>query len=221
MPLPPNVREQRQMNLIMKKRLVWNFEINISHPLDLPRVYEKPDDDIHWESRFFWSEREMITLSGLDEHCLDLSRYTIKHRSDTYFLLPDADYNIKARKQAFIYKPLIEKTKRAVAYGKKIKLEQHAEPIITAQGQMTPQSLIQLATTQGRSVLIEKEALIYKFDSHPNAKLELARLSLGHAIYFSVGIESRSRTLVEDLSYRLIGDVETTDYITFLKREKH
>ncbi len=202
----------------MKKRLAWNFEINIDAPLSLPVVIEEHNEDTHWESRFFWPERDIVTLSGLDERFLELSRYKIKHRSDTYALLSDADFNIKTRRGELVYKPLIERTKRVIAYGKKIKLEDDAIAVIDIHGEQTPlRSLSQRATNQGHPVLVNKEALIYKFESHPTTKLELARLSIDDKIYFSIGIESHTRALVEDLTQRIIGDHETSDYVSFLK----
>lgn len=203
----------------MKKRLAWNFEIDTGAPLNLPVVKEEHNEDIHWESRFFWPERDIIPLSGLDKRFLELSRYKIKHRSDTYYLLPDADCNIKERSGEMTYKPLVERTKCASAYGKKIKLEDDSTSVINAHGEQTPlHALIQWATNEGRPVLVNKEALIYKFESHPPAKLELARLSIDDKIYFSVGIESHARVLVEDLAQHIIGDRETSDYVTFLKQ---
>lgn len=203
----------------MKKRLAWNFEINIEAHFNLPMVTEELNKDSHWEFRFFWSESDIVSLSGLDEQFLELSRYKIKHRSDTYSLLPNADYNIKTRRGELVYKPLIERTKYANAYGKKIKLEDDSTTVLDINGEQTPlHSLLKNPTNQGRLVLVNKEALIYKFESHPSAKLELARLSIDEKIYFSVGIESHARSLVEDLTQRIIGNRETTDYVAFLKQ---
>lgn len=192
----------------MKKRLAWNFEINIGAPFALPVIIEPPQMDLHWEFRFFWPEQDMIILHGLDERFLELSRYNIKHRSDTYVLLPNVDYNIKQRRDKWIYKPLREKTIRANAYGKKITIEEltAAEPNL------------QHAINEGQPVLVNKEAMIYKFESHLATKLELARLTIHHQIYFSIGIESQTRALVEALTQRIIGDQETSDYVYFLKQ---
>ena len=110
----------------MRRRLIWNFEINGDRPLDIPAVLPVEPDTGRWESRFFWPADEIILLKGLDDSFLALSRYEAKHRQDTYCLLPDADYNIKIRRNQTLYKPMIMKTAQAVAYGKKINLEEPA-----------------------------------------------------------------------------------------------
>lgn len=201
----------------MKKRLAWNFELNIDTSFQPPVVIER-SADTHWESRFFWPEQDIIALSGLNDSFLELSRYKIKHRSDIYYLLADAHVNIKARRGELIYKPLIEHTPYANAYGKKMKLQDDSNAVISLDDAQIPlHTFSQRVTEKGCRVLVEKEALIYKFELECSAKLELARLSLDDTVYFSVGIEAHSRQLVESLTQHILGHHETSDYVTFLK----
>lgn len=103
----------------MNKRLVWNFTINSDKPLQIP-AFDTIDTCIErWESRFFWDDTVIINLNRLDERFLELSRYKLKHRQDTYCLLPDNDYNIKRRNNQLLYKPTLMKTEHMIAYGKK------------------------------------------------------------------------------------------------------
>ena len=199
----------------MNKRLAWNFEINSDSVLTFPTANVAEASDSHWESRFFWSDRDIITLSGLDEHFLELSRYKIKHHTDCYHVLPDADYNLKTRHDEITYKPIIQRTKTAIAYGKKIKI---ATCLTNIDG-VAPHTLIQRIKTQAHLVYVDKEALIYTLQSHPSSKLELARLSIGTKIYYSVSVESPALSLVEQMTQQIIANSVHCDYVTFLKNQ--
>ena len=202
----------------MNKRLAWNFEITGDSLFTLPIINSDDSPGIHWESRYFWRESDIIILSGLDERFLDLSRYTIKHRTDTYFLLPDADYNIKMRREALVYKPMVKRTPRAIAFGKKVKLAQCTSDIVDTDGQrIDPRALLQRIHQQGESVRVDKEALIYKFETPAASQLELARLTIDSTIYFSVSIESPALETVEHLTTSLLKTEPSSDYVTFLK----
>lgn len=203
----------------MNKRLAWNFEINSDSPFKLPIINTMETPGVHWEARFFWPEHDIIALSGLEEHFLELSQYKIKHRSDCYALLPDADYNVKTRHDELMFKPMIQRTNTAVAYGKKIKLA-HCMTDIAIEGSnelINPQALIQRIKNQGQFVQVEKEALVRTFESHPSSKMELARLSIGSSIYFSVSIESPVLSIVQHITQQMIAHSEHCDYVTFLK----
>ncbi len=205
----------------MNKRLAWNFEINSDAPFSLPIINPVEVPGVHWEARFFWPEHgNIITLSGLEEHCLELSRYKIKHRSDCYALLPDADYNVKTRHDELVFKPMIQRTSTAVAYGKKIKLAGCMTDITIGEHHelLNPQALIQRIKNQGRYVQVEKEALVYTFESHSSSKMELARLSIGSSVYFSVSVESSVLAIVQHITQKMMDHPEHCDYVTFLKK---
>lgn len=195
----------------MNKRLVWNFTINSDKPLQIP-AFDTIDTCIErWESRFFWDDTVIINLNRLDERFLELSRYKLKHRQDTYCLLPDNDYNIKRRNNQLLYKPTLMKTEHMIAYGKKINLE---EPGVTN---------ISLANIQQHAtyVDVEKEALIYRFETTPTLKLELARLRIAETTYFSLNIEAHSKTLVSTVTQQIMNTQPACDYVRFLKGLNH
>ena len=192
----------------LNKRLVWNFEINNDKPLILPDSPAETHTE-HWEARFFWPESESISLNGLDDSFLELSRYKIKHREDTYCLLPDMDCNFKVRRDQLQYKPIIMKLPLAIAYGKKITLEQADTDM---------QRLFARAQREGHPIVVEKEALIYQFETLPKTKLELARLCVANTTWFSVNIESASGLIVDSITRQMLGEHVACDYVTFLKR---
>jgi len=202
----------------MNTRLVWNFEINNDKPLAWPAAESSSVDDIRWESRFFWPGSTIITLNGLDDTFLELSRYQVKHRQDSYYLLADEDYNLKTRHEHLLYKPIIKKTEHAVAYGKKLNLaEQSPDSLLPGHETLTAKTLLHLIRTRGKKIHVEKEALIYKFATTPVTKLEFARLTVKNKTYFSVSIESRAIAWIELLTQHLLGKEISCDYVTFLK----
>lgn len=202
----------------MNKRLVWNFEINTDQPLQLPGPSSIEPNQPRWESRFFWPDDQIITLRGLSNTFLELSQYQIKHREDTYYLLPNTNYNIKTRREQLFYKPIVMKKANAIAYGKKIKLEEHAANMpVPGCEEQDAQTLIAHIHSKGIKINVVKEALIYTFDTTPTTKLELAMLYVAKKAYFSVNIESRSIQTVELITQRLLGKVSTCDYVAFLR----
>ncbi len=202
----------------MNKRFIWNFELNINAPphLDIP---EAMGSDVgRWESRFFWPENSIIVLNGLNEHFLALSQYQIKHREDTYYLIPNTDYNIKTRREQLFYKPILTQKSGTVSYGKKINLEElplnmHLPNI----KEKDVQTLMTRIRKEGIKIHVEKEALIYKFDTTPPTKLEIARLCVADKNYYSASIESHSMVLVESLSKQIIPHGMASDYVQFLR----
>lgn len=233
----PKVEVIHPNDRTMTKRFIWNFEINDSCSLTLPvldetgpaglfspnsrRIKNEGHDleDALWEARFFWPEADIITLSGLAPHFLELSRYKIKHRSDVYYILPDADYNIKTRRGELVYKPILQQSAHAIAYGKKIKLERVTADIIQANGErINPRTLIQRVHQQGRAIPVDKEAVIYTFESLLNTQLEFARIHINNKITFSFSIESPDWSIMDTLSRQMVANQPASDYITFLKR---
>ena len=202
----------------MNKRLIWNFEINSDNPLQIAN-----DDDVtfssnRWEARYFWPGNAIITLHGLNDNFLDLSRYKIKHRDDTYCLLPNLVYNIKIRREQLFYKPILIKNAQAIAYDKKIPLKEQApEMQISGCDGNDAQTLIALIENNGIKITVEKEVLIYTFETSPPCKLELARLLVANKSYYSACIESRSYRLVESIAKKLFGHSQSCDYVTFLR----
>lgn len=202
----------------MIKRLIWNFELDPTAPL-LISTCEMPDNQgEHWESRFFWPDDEVITLSGLDESFLNLSHYQIKERLDSYYLLPDANYNLKIRRNQLFYKPILTQNHQSVAYGKKINLEEQSTTMpLPGCTEKNAQTLIEHIKSQGITVEVKKEALVHTFETALKTKLEIARLCIAQKTYFSVCIESRSAHLVQLISKKLLGTLPASDYVTFLK----
>jgi len=203
---------------MMNKRLVWNFEINSDNLLELPMMDGVAEQELRWEARYFWPEDNIIILHGLNHGFLALSAYKIKHKQDSYYLLPDADYNIKMREEHLYYKPLLVNSPHAQAFGKKIKLEECAASMALP-GLDTPTAKVLLGRikNQGRKISIEKEALIYRFASNPQIKLELARIQVANRVYFTLSIESRALAAVELVSRHVLGDTPACDYVRFLK----
>lgn len=201
----------------MNKRFVWNFEINTNGSLKIPSVENFVQSPNRWESRFFWPQDQIVVLHGLTDDFLKLSRYQIKHRQDTYYLLPHTDYNIKTRHNQLFYKPILMKKLQAIAYGKKIKLEEDASSLqLPGYEGKDVTALISYIKNEGLKINVEKEALIYEFDTTPTTKLELAWLCVANKTYISASIESRSFSLVESFTRQMLGDLPTSDYVTFL-----
>lgn len=200
----------------MNKRLIWNFEINDKQPLNMVLSDDKETPAERWESRFFWPESEIIILNGLDERFLALSHYEIKYKQDKYYLLADKPYNLKVRRDQLLYKPIAFTTDYAMAYEKKIILGavDHSTPVTN---KINTSILLSEVQEHGQPIQVEKEALIYRFETTPTLKLELARIHVANTTWFSVNIESRSKQLVDTLRRQLFGDKKTCDYVTFLK----
>ncbi|WP_148294850.1 hypothetical protein [Legionella oakridgensis] len=203
---------------MMSKRFVWNFEIKNESLLELPSNNDMPVDELRWESRYFWPESAIISLNGLDDQFLELSRYEAKHRQDTYYLLPDVNFNLKMRRDQLLYKPMLKQMTWATAYGKKIKLTATEQSLsIPDHNPIDIQSLLVNAKDTIKTVTVSKEALIYQFPTTPKLKMELARLCIGDAVYFSLSLESKVLTWVEYLSKNLLQGKTPCDYVTFLK----
>ncbi|MFI4919250.1 MAG: hypothetical protein ACHP65_06820 [Legionellales bacterium] len=180
----------------------------------------KPHDKekLKWEARFFWPDNQPIILNLIDNSLLLLSCYKNKFKEDSYYLLPDKNYNIKRRHNELLYKPILKHSPVAIGYGSKIKLENRPEDAHPDSKNTTRLNKILRETQQtGTIILVKKEAYIYKFATTPHIKLELARLLVNEKIYFSACIEGHSASLVATLSQLLLGSQTACDYVTFLK----
>jgi len=195
----------------MNKRFLWNFEINSEHPLTFPNHKNIDASPHQWESRYFWPIDKIITLNGLTDDFLKLSHYKIKERNDTYYILPNSEGNFKRRRQELFYKPMLLKKGNLFGYGKKISLKN--KPIIDELPGYDEKDIEKNAI----KLQVEKDVVIYQFETTPPCKLELARLSVANQHFYSVGIESSAYLLVESISRQLLKTEATCDYISFLR----
>ncbi|MGQ3890685.1 hypothetical protein [Legionella sp. CNM-4043-24] len=203
----------------MNHRLVWNFSIDDSNPLDISSFGEDEADSLRWEIRYFWADHGEIVLRGLDTECLNLTRFTVKHRPDAYYLLADKDYNIKQRRGEILIKPVMRQEDACLGYGKKINLFNYpAEQMLPGLNPLTGAQMMESVQSEGRIVNVDKCALIYKFDTQPGIKLELARLTIDSRIFFSACVEGRSLRLVNLISKHLLNQQISCDYVSFLKQ---
>jgi hypothetical protein len=195
----------------MIERLVWNFEYSTDKSLPLSTLKKEEEASEHkWEARFFWQQFEIITLCATDDGLLNLTQYKQKHREDTYYLVPDTNYNIKHRRNELLYKPIINQTDYATSFAPKINLGEASKnnPALEK---------IRKQTEKAAIVHVIKDAFIYKFNTIPATKLELARLEVANAVYFSACIEGKSASLVQQISKHLLDGHFSCDYVTFLK----
>lgn len=204
----------------MSKQFIWHFKINTAGPVWLPEGAASDSLDPRWELRFFWPETATITLNGLDEHFLELSHYKIKYREDRYYLLPTEPYNLKSRHHELFYKPILTKQHGAIAFGKKINLQQHNPngPLPGAPHE-TAQTLIQRIQTEGQAIAVTKEALVHTFTTIPTVKLELARLRLNNIFYFSICLESQHLDHITLMAEHMLLPHSPTDYVSFLRKK--
>jgi hypothetical protein len=202
----------------LMKRFVWNFEFNAENPFPWGELNPSGSSDLRWEARFFWPEQEIVEIKGLEDGFLDLSRYEIKHREDTYLLMDDHSLNLKIRRDNLLYKPICKRSATAVAYGKKIKLnEEPPQHKIAETPVLTVQELLTNIKISGRKISVIKEALIYKVPTTPWIKLEFAKLIVGSTTYFSLSVETYEQGWVEQVCQHLLGKRTPCDYVTFLK----
>jgi hypothetical protein len=198
----------------MTNRLVWNFEFTPTTNFILSDLGKEKEDELKWEARFFWPETEIITLLLLDNALLELTHYQHKQKKDKYYL-QEQNYNIKNRRDELVYKPLIKQGKYSLGFGHKINLSElnkSPESLNSDLNEMMQQ------LKHSIKVLVKKESFSYKFSTHPNVKLELARIEINSSIYFTLCIEGKSRVLVEAISRHLVGKKVTDDYVKFLKK---
>jgi len=189
----------------MNKRLVWNFEIAAQSTLsDQPQIDSTECLNNRWEIRYFWPDEQIILLSGLNASFLDLSHYRFKQTKDIYYLLPNSTKNIKKRQDKITYKAFLQKKDHAIAYKKKI-IVHHDTPLNAE------------IKAHAIAIKVEKERFTYRFKTTPKLKMELAKLTINHKTFFSLSIESKALSLVENLSKQLRCNQQSCDYVTFLK----
>ncbi|CEK09418.1 hypothetical protein [Legionella hackeliae] len=193
----------------MNQRLVWNFEINNTPILNIQDLPQSEKESIKWEARYFWSQKEIICLKGLNDSFLDLGNYEIKHRNDQYLLLADDNYNLKKRRDELQYKPLLKEIDGIRGYGSKIDLCHNSAPEHLS---------LETIQKQALTIAVPKIALIYKFPTVPVVKLELARLTVAEKHFFTVCIEGRSQFLVNHIAKHLLPNQVSCDYVNFLKQ---
>ncbi len=205
----------------MSQRLVWNFEFATPSTVDfiLPEE-EAHQESIRWESRFFWPADQIIQLNTIDEGLLDLGNYQQKYKEDYYYLIPDYNFNIKRRRNELLYKPLVKQTTGALGFGPKINLDEVSNIKTQYQADaLQVQKTIQQSSERITELLVKKESFTYKFSTHPAIRLELAHLEIKGAIYFSLCIEGKSLSLVENIRQALFDESITSDYVSFLKNK--
>ncbi len=201
----------------MTQRLVWNFEFTPTTNFVLSDLENQKEDDLKWEARFFWPEAQIIKLYLLEPSLLDLATYQHKQKKDLYYLIPGQNYNIKNRRDELVYKPLVKQGKYSLGFGAKINLNDSNKALPDKDAlKLNLSDTVQLLK-HSDEVIVKKDSLIYKFPTHPNIKLELARIEINSLIYFSLCIEGKSRELVETLSKQLLGKQPTDNYVGFLK----
>lgn len=199
----------------MNQRLVWNFEFCPATTLPLTSLGEQEKEEIKWEIRYFWPDRELIVLNTIDNALLNLGHYERKFKNDYYYLLPDNDFNIKLRRNEMQYKPLVQTINNILGFGHKVILQPHKED-----KDFVPhfQKIINQIKTVGKGIVVNKESYIYKFHTNPPVKLELSRLEIYNTVYFSACVEGKSHFLVATISQHLLGNQVSCDYVNFLKK---
>ncbi|KTC66814.1 hypothetical protein Lbir_3116 [Legionella birminghamensis] len=201
------------------KRLVWNFEIDSDGLIDFSALASEEPDILRWEIRYFWPADSFITLYGLGEAFLDLSRYQIKQRVDVYHLLNDGYYNIKDRRDELLYKPMIEERGGCQGFGHKINLlTQSPGELLLGEPALTVREMLSKIEQESRMIRVDKVALKYKLPLAPAIKLELAKIRIADQGFFSVCIEGRSHQLVTRVSQLLMRQHIPCDYVRFLKQ---
>lgn len=206
----------------MNKRLVWNFEINDECPPDLTDIPAEEPSLWRVEIRYFWEDKQGITLYGLNNDFLNLARYKIKERQDRYYLLPNHTYNIKERRNELLFKPLMQNTGGLQEFAKKINLSQHPSmSILPGLYPLHAKDLLELVNSQSSQIYVEKTALIYKFATQPVIKLELSRLTIAETCYFSACLEGNSKKLITLINNHLFKDEKACDYVHFLKKTRN
>ncbi|WP_419419986.1 hypothetical protein ACNVED_01365 [Legionella sp. D16C41] len=205
----------------MNTRLVWNFELNLDKPIKFEELASEEQESTRWEARYFWPENEIITFYNLSSSVLAFRQVQIKERSDSYYLLPEKNLNIKKRREELLYKPLLKQKGHCSGFGKKINLMAlDCAQALPGCPSLEVKVLLNLLKKSGTAVKVNKTAFIYKFNSTPSIKLELSRLIINNLVYFSASIEGRSYTLVSQISRLLLKKQVSCDYVSFLKQLK-
>lgn len=204
----------------MKKRLVWNFEIDNEHAEQFPLLPPAAKESLRWEARYFWQGDDMPCLHGLNDDYLDLSRYESKHREDSYHVLATLNFNIKVRRGELLYKPLLDQTPWLLGFGKKIPLhEQPPDAVLPGTDGLSARQLLEVIEKDSTFITVDKDALIYKLTDEPTIKLELSRLKMGSVIFFSACIEGRAQGMVQAIAEHVFPGKQPSNYVHFLKQQ--
>ena len=132
--------------------------------------------------------------------------------------MADYDLNLKTRHDHVLYKPVHKRSASALAYGKKIKLnEEPPQHRIAELPDMNVADLLSNLSVVRHKVSVNKEALIYKITTTPGIKLEFAKLQVSDKTYFSLSIETYESSWIEPVCHHLLGKKIPCDYVTFLK----
>lgn len=204
---------------MIKKRLIWNFEVDAARPIACAAFPPAIKEDWRWEARCFWPEEEVVALAGLPEGLLDLPMAELSERQDRYLLLPDWHLNLKYRRGELLYKPRMQTGKAAQAFAKKINLADLIEDAPLPGEPKLTGSQLKALLDEARLVEVHKTALMVPWPSTPKCKLEFARLRLQDQVFWSLSIESRAESLTEGLMQALLPKAKPADYVSFLKQQ--
>lgn len=204
----------------MNKRFLWNFELSLAQGLPSPLYLPHPLESLRWEARYFWPEKDIIVLDGMDESLFDLTQFKIKHHDDTYLIANASDYNIKRRREALVYKPQLDCKDGIFAYAKKLKLNSITGDTLLPGHPPIRADELQEQLTFSRSVHIDKIALSRRMPCEPPLKIEYSRLRIGAKIFFSLCIEGYSFALVQAFSLFIVKKAPEQNYVQFLKSQE-
>ncbi|MFI4962618.1 MAG: hypothetical protein ACHP6H_02030 [Legionellales bacterium] len=201
----------------MTHPLIWNFECLLKPKLTLNLLETPKKDPLKWEARFFWPDSELICMNIQDESLENLTLYERKHKEDTYYLIPEKNYNVKQRGSRLLYKPITNETPFATGFGNKITLENlEGTHIETHPKPELLKNIFDSAKQLALIIPVRKESYTYKFPITPTIKLELVRVEVHNKIYYSACVEGRSHDLVKTMSDDLFGKRKHCDFVSFL-----
>jgi len=204
----------------MNKDLIWNFAFNEQTKVEFDTsLLLKPSESsgpIKWEVRFFWSEGEQCNLNALTDAEVALALYEPKNHKDYYYLIPGYEYNLKKRYEKIFYKPLVERSGRALGFGAKQILEPSSEEL--SQKDLLATQMLEHINQRSIELYVQKEAFVYSFPSSPKTKLELGRVEVLNKVFYTACVEGRSYALVEQIAHHLAPQHQATDYVHFLQQ---
>ena len=208
------------------KHFIWNFSLDSASDTLHDLLSHEPQvskEALKWEVRFFFSEDEEIILRHLGSQFLWCSHYRFTTHKDVYILSPEHDRNIKYRKKALAFKPLVRQEDGLCAYRKKERYKAKEIPAFWAQHfpDISFDAMLMEDTSDResyRSILVYKEALVHRFSGHTGAKIELSRIACLDRTFTSVCIESNSKVLTHALRTAIIPGATSISYVQFLKR---
>lgn len=200
----------------MTHHFIWGFQFTETAIGQWPPLLSANDSN-KWESRYFWNDNQLVSLTGLPLTLLSLTHYKIKSRHDSYIVINDT--NIKLRKQKIHVKPLIEKENDSFCYAKKREIPLHdadeIATIIPEIKQWNGQQDIEEFLSEHYSVfIVDKDVLIHQIND--TTRLEFSRIRVNSHFYCSLSIETRSRQDLEKLVKLIIPQQKAQSYTEFL-----